>query len=113
MRQVPLPMTRERLRPVYNYHRQDRTDKYPDNVCTTTVDPRRLRGRQVPRRDPEHLRNVYDYETCTTTSTTIARMTTSPMKREQLLPLQTVSAPNTRFEGITPRRRPRTNACVL
>ena len=37
---------------------------------TTTVDPRRLRGRQVPRRDPEHLRNVYDYETCTTTSTT-------------------------------------------
>ena len=44
---------------------------------TTTVDPRRLRGRQVPRRDPEPLRNVYDYETCTTTSTTT---------RERLLP---------------------------
>ena len=23
---------------MYNYLRQDRTDKYPDNVCTTTVD---------------------------------------------------------------------------
>ena len=30
MHQVP-------LRPVYSYRRQDRTDKYPDNVCTTTV----------------------------------------------------------------------------
>ena len=55
---------------MYNYRRQDRTDKYPNNVCTTTVDPRRLRGRQVSRRDPEHLRSVYNYETCTTTSTT-------------------------------------------
>ena len=61
MRQVPLRPARERLRPVYNYRRQDRTDKYPDNACTTTVAPRRLRGRQVPRRDPEHLRNVNYY----------------------------------------------------
>ena len=35
--------------------------KYHDNMSTTTVDPQRFRGRQVPRRDPEQLRNVYHY----------------------------------------------------
>ena len=29
--------------------------------CTTTVVPQRFRGRQVPHRDSEQLRNVYHY----------------------------------------------------
>ena len=40
-RQVHLRFTKYRtgrLRHVYNYRRKDRTDKYPNNVCTTTVD---------------------------------------------------------------------------
>ena len=71
------PVMRQVPRKHVHLHRQDRTDKYRRRVrlpplrpvndyfhyapCTTTVDPRRFRGRQVPRRDPEQLRNVYHY----------------------------------------------------
>ena len=51
---VERQVTRERV----HLHRQDRTDKCPDVVCTTTVDSRGLRERQVPSRDPEHLRKL-------------------------------------------------------
>ena len=44
-----------------------RTTTIADDPSTTTVDPRRLRGRQDPRRDLEHLRNVHDYKMGTTT----------------------------------------------
>ena len=75
-RQVHLRFTKYRtgrLRPVYNYRRQDRTDKYPNNVCTTTVDLE----------DPVDVKfldvtpNIYGV--CTTT------------KRVQLLPLRPVN----------------------
>ncbi|XBH56754.1 hypothetical protein VPH35_078502 [Triticum aestivum] len=78
------------LRPVYDYvispstprMRQVRLHGPPSSstddsndyeTCTTTIDPRRPRGRQVPCRDPEHLWNMNDYflsDLCTTTPTT-------------------------------------------
>ena len=67
MHQVP-------LRPVYNYRRQDRTDKYPDNVCTTTVDL-----------------NIYEKHCTTTIAKTVKfdyHRRVQLQLRERLLPLR-------------------------
>ena len=48
---------------MYNYLRQDRTDKYPDNVCTTTVDledPMDIKFLAMTL-NIYHLRNMNDY----------------------------------------------------
>ena len=110
-------------------HLRNVNDYFHYGPCTTTVDPRRFRGRQVPRRDPEELRNVYHYRRrvplrpssttrCTTTVAEDRKCTTtaavdSTRQRVPLLPRRPVNAyflytapnsnrsKNTRFEGIT------------
>ncbi|XBI31897.1 hypothetical protein VPH35_055416 [Triticum aestivum] len=99
------PVMRQVPRQHVHLHRQDRTNKYRRRVrlpplrpvndyfhyapCTTTVDPRRFRGRQVPRRDPEHLRKRVQL----------------PSPREQRLPLRRVRLlPTTTRERLPPLR---------
>ena len=101
---------------MYNYTvmRQvpPRIVKFDYTAMTSELDRKRqvpLMSARLASRTPNDRRlmdRVQLPSPCTTTSTTVARTTTSPTTREQLLPLRTRSAPNARFEGITPRRRP-------
>jgi len=100
MRQVPLQCV--------HLHSQDRTDKYPDVVCTTTVVPKTLdSSSSSPKTNVNHYFHYRRRERLlpwcpwTTISTTVARTTTSTTTvAEQLLPL----LPSTTRERLLPLR---------
>ena len=73
-----------------------RTTTVVDDLSTTTVDPRRPRGRQVPCRDPKHL---------WTRTTTVALRTPSHKRHEQL-PLPRSREPLLPPRNVNEYRRP-------
>ena len=90
---------------VYIYGRQDRNNKYPDNMCNSIVDPVDVKFLTV---------TPILYGVCTTTKREPLLPLPSPCattrrpSRECLLPLHrtdSICPENARFEGITPRRR--------